>query len=216
MNPAVLVLGALLLGATPQLPAATSPGAPSPGSAAATPTKKSGPARCSASGLSSEPTPAQPPLPPAVESMRRRIIAAAVACDYVALAVLARENGSRFDFISSYSGGRTDDVAGFWRWKEEELGEPLLARLVKVLNLPYAQVRDGFFWPEMSVRPLTPGDSKVIGELYPADKVPDLLSNQSDPREYDGLRVVILARGDWLVANGGLWSEWPWTREKKP
>ena len=213
MNPSVFVLGAVLLAAAPR--PATASGAPPPGTAAA-PTKKPGPARCSASSLSPEPAPAQPPLPPLVESMRRRITAAAVACDYVALAVRARENGARFDFVSRYSGGRTDDVAGFWRWKEEELGEPLLARLVKVLNLPYAQVQDRFAWPEMSVRPLTPGDSKVIGGLYPADKVPDLLSNQGDPREYDGLRVVILSRGDWLVVDGGLWSEWPWTREKKP
>ena len=210
MPPTALALGALLLAAVPPPP--TAPGnPPSAGAAAA---RKPGAAPCSASGLSSEPAPAQPPLPPPVESMRRRIVAAAVACDYVALAVLARENGSRFSF-STYSIS-SDDPAAFWR-KRESYGEPVLARLVKVLQLPHAQREDRYIWPALSLHPaVTPEDVKVIGQLFPADEIAAVIADPYASKDYQGTTLVILANGDWLEGERGGWSDYPWGKEKRP
>jgi hypothetical protein len=142
--------------------------------------------------------------------MRRRIIAAAVACDYVALAVLARENGSRFHYSKwmTYS----DDVADAWR-TSEEAGTPLLARLVKVLQLPYAQEEDRYLWPALALHSaVTPEDLKLISQLFPVDVIANTM--RSEQVKYDGVRVVILASGDWLEGVPGRWSEYPWAKRK--
>ncbi|WP_226994241.1 hypothetical protein [Myxococcus hansupus] len=152
-------------------------------------------ATCSASGLSPRAAPASPPLPPAAESMRQRIIAAAVACDYAALNTLADENGKAVRF--SY-GGDTD-AGDYWR-KSEKNGNPDLARIVQVLNLPYAKEGNLYFWPAVHVTGAkSDKDWAAISGIYSDAEV----RGMKDQGGYLGLRVGITPEGDWQLAVSG-------------
>ncbi|MFY0529739.1 hypothetical protein ACN28I_43450 [Archangium gephyra] len=154
-----------------------------------------GAARCSASTLSPEPVPAQPPLPAVVDSMRRRIVAAAVACDYAALAVLAREKGEEFNF----SFGPGEDPAAYWRERERE-GDAVLGRLVRLLNLPYAKDGTLYVWPSVFRMGAKAEDWKALEGFYP----PEQLAQWRNLEEgYLGLRTGISENGDWLFAVAG-------------
>lgn len=84
---------------------------------------------CSASGLS--PVPVAQDLPAAVAGTRRRIIEAAVACDYYALTALA-SSGPYF----AYSLDESGNPAGYWHSLEQSgTGQPL-RDMVIALNLP--------------------------------------------------------------------------------
>ncbi len=152
-------------------------------------------ARCSASTLSPTPTPPQTPLPLAVDSMRRRIVAAAVACDYAALAALADENGEglRFSF------GPDTDVAAYWRKVETEQGEPVLARLVRILNLPHIQEGNFYIWPSVFREGATAKDWDALKGLYPDTQLKAMQKQGS----YLGLRTAITPAGDWQYAVAG-------------
>ena len=152
-----------------------------------------GSATCSATTLTRSPTP-MPPPPPPVEHMRRRIIAAAVACDYAALGALADHNGKglRFSF-----GGARDPVA-FWR-EAEAAGEPALARMVQVLNLPYAKQGDLFLWPAVHVTNAEK-DWKAVTGVYPEAQVKAMREGGTG---YLGLRLGITSKGDWQLAVSG-------------
>jgi hypothetical protein len=127
--------------------------------------------------------------------MRRRIVAAAVACDYEALARLAREHGA--DFNVSF--GPDFDVAAFWREREKE-GEPVLALMVKVLNLPHAKEETLYLWPSAYRTGETAEDWKALEGLYPAERLAEWRSGENG---YLGLRVGIEENGDWLFAVSG-------------
>jgi hypothetical protein len=150
---------------------------------------------CSAHGLSPTPSPANPPLPPAVDSMRRRIVAAAVACDYAALGALADEQGKglRFSF------GPDKDVAPFWRRLEQERGEPVLARLVKILSLPSTKQGELYVWPSAFRENATAQDFAALEGLYPDEQ----LRAMQRERSYLGLRAGITGTGDWQLAVSG-------------
>jgi hypothetical protein len=150
---------------------------------------------CSAQGLSPTPSPANPPLPPAVDSMRRRIVAAAVACDYAALAALGDEQGKSLRF----SFGADEDVARFWRQAEQERGEPVLARMVKLLSLPYTKQDELYIWPTAFRENATAQDFEALKGIYPDAQ---LKAMQRD-RSYLGLRVGISGNGDWQLAVSG-------------
>lgn len=178
--------------------AAGSAGAQDAGAGTARPSMQdAGSARCSASALSPEPKAVQPPLPPAVESMRRRIVAAAVACDYAALAALGREKGKDLSFTF----GVAEDPAEYWREAEQQ-GEPVLAQMVKVLNLPYAKDEEGVFvWPSVHVTGLeSEADWKSLRGLYPEEQLRNMREVGSG---YLGLRVGISSKGDWQYAIAG-------------
>ncbi len=151
--------------------------------------------RCSASTLSAEPSAARPSLPPVVESMRRRIVTAAVACDYETLATLARENGADFNI----GFGPETDVAATWR-KQEQQGVPLLAMLVKVLNLPNAKEETFYLWPSAYRTGETPEDWKALEGLYPAEQLARWRASEDG---YVGFRTAIDESGDWLFALSG-------------
>ncbi|GHG81238.1 hypothetical protein [Comamonas sp. JC664] len=152
-------------------------------------------ATCSASGLSPRAEPASPTLPPPVESMRQRIIAAAVACDYAALNTLADENGKAVRF--SY-GGDTD-AGDYWR-KSEKNGNPELARIVQVLNLPYAKEGNLYFWPAVHVTGAkSDKDWGAVKGIYSEAE----LAGMKDQGGYLGLRVGITPEGDWQLAVSG-------------
>ncbi|MFP2931938.1 hypothetical protein ACLESO_43580 [Pyxidicoccus sp. 3LG] len=149
---------------------------------------------CSASKLSPRAQPAQPPLPAPVESMRSRIIAAAVACDYAALARLADEQGKsvRFSF------GDGDDPVEYWR-EEERNGDPVLARMVRILQLPYAKQDNLYFWPAVHVTN-APKDWKAVAGIYTEQ---ELRGMKEAMEAYLGLRVGISTEGDWQIAVAG-------------
>lgn len=151
--------------------------------------------RCSASTLSPEPKPARPPLPPPVESMRRRIIAAAVACDYETLSALAREEGKEFNL----GFGEQSDLAAFWR-KHEQQGDPVLSRLVRVLNLPYSGEGEHYLWPSAAGMFRKDKDWEAIAGLYPPETIARWKGTE---RGYTGLRTGIHLNGDWLFALSG-------------
>ncbi|CAM4526862.1 MULTISPECIES: hypothetical protein [Myxococcus] len=150
---------------------------------------------CSAASLSPRAAPASPALPAPVESMRQRIIAAAVACDYTALNTLADENGKavRFTF------GDGTDAGEYWR-AAEKLGNPELARIVKVLNLPYAKQDNLYFWPAVHVTGATSDkDWGALKGVYPDEEI----AGMKDQGSYLGLRVGITPEGDWQIAVAG-------------
>ncbi len=159
------------------------------------PSPMDGGTACSAQGLSPTPSPAQPPLPPAVDSMRRRIVAAAVACDYAALGALADEQGKglRFSF------GPDMDVTHFWRMQEQEHGEPVLARLVKILSLPYTKQGELYVWPSAFRENATAQDFAALKGLYPDEQLQAMQRELS----YLGLRAAITGTGDWQFAVSG-------------
>jgi len=142
---------------------------------------------CSASGMRAQPAASRTPLPAPVESMRRRIVAAAVACDYKALATLARENGAEFTFDSE-----KDPEAAFR--EHEKKGEPVLRQLVRLLNVPHAQLDTLYAWPSVFNPQAAPEDWKALEGIYPPAQVAEFRGNQEG---YDGIRTGIDARGDW-------------------
>jgi hypothetical protein len=148
---------------------------------------------CSASGMRAQPAAPRAPLPAPVESMRRRIVAAAVACDYKALATLAREKGAEFTFDSE-----TDLEAAFR--EREKKGEPVLRLLVRLLNLPHAQLDTLYAWPSVFSPQATPEDWKALEGVYTPAQVAEFRANQEG---YDGIRTGIDASGDWQFVYTG-------------
>ncbi|QSQ27994.1 hypothetical protein JY651_05560 [Pyxidicoccus parkwayensis] len=126
--------------------------------------------------------------------MRRRIIAAAVACDYAALAKLADENGKGL----RYSFGDGEGPAAYWR-RVEQQGEPVLARMVQVLNLPYAKQGEAYYWPAVHVTNADKDWQAVVG-VYPEKQIQAMKQGGTG---YLGLRVGISAKGDWQLAAAG-------------
>jgi hypothetical protein len=153
-------------------------------------------ARCSASDLSPEPKPAQPPLPAEVDSMRRRIIAAAVACDYQGLAALTREKGKLF----TASFGDVKDVAGYWREAETSQGDPVLAQMVKLLNLPYVRSGKLYVWPSAYGEHAKPEDWKAVEQVYTPEQLAEMRRYMG---AYVGLRLGIQSNGHWQFAVAG-------------
>ncbi|MCY1031472.1 hypothetical protein OV207_08395 [Corallococcus sp. BB11-1] len=154
-------------------------------------------ATCSARDLSPVPKPTAKPLPPAVASMRERIIAAAVACDYAALQKLGDEKGKAVRF--SYDPDQ--DMATTWRIQEEwaESPQPVLSRLVQVLNLPFYQEGNLIYWPTAFREGATAADYRALKGLYPDDQLQAMRKDKS----YLGLRVGITVDGDWQLAVAG-------------
>jgi hypothetical protein len=118
-----------------------------------------------------------------------------VACDYDALAKLARENGAEFNV----SFGPDFDPAAFWRERERE-GTPMLAQLVKVLSLPHAKEETLYLWPSAYRTGETQEDWKALEGLYPAEKLAEWRKGENG---YLGFRVGIEENGDWTFALSG-------------
>jgi hypothetical protein len=151
---------------------------------------------CSAAGLS--PKLPKQQLPARVASMRDRIAAAAVRCDYAALARLARENGRTFVF--SYGSGR--DPAAYWRRLETQHLDRPLARLVGILRLPYTrnEIRS-FAWPSAYTEKPTAMDWNLLvqAKLYTRAQIAGWKRYGS----YLGYRTAISPKGDWLFFVAG-------------
>jgi hypothetical protein len=165
-------------------------------SLAATASTGAAKAACSAASLS--PKLPKQQLPAKVATMRDRIAAAAVRCDYAALARLARENGRTFVF--SYGGER--DPAAYWRRLETQRLDRPLARLVGILGLPVTRNEIGSYaWPSAYTEKPTAADWNrlVRAGLYTRAQVESMKRYGS----YLGYRTALSPKGDWLFFVAG-------------
>jgi hypothetical protein len=154
---------------------------------------------CSAAGLD-EPLVAQPGLPAAVAETRQAIYDAAIACDIPALVEIASA-GER-DFTASFGG---QDAATLWT-EREAAGVPVLADLVRHLNLAYAEpdARDSlqvYVWPFAVSMTSADGsgipaeDLAALLEIYPIE---ELRQQFEIIGGYVGRRTGITDDGEWL------------------
>jgi hypothetical protein len=144
-------------------------------------------------------------LPPAVDVMRKQIIAAASACDYQELNRLALAGKPEF----SYSFGVEQSPADFWRDREREarrLDQPTseyLRYLVEVLYLPYCieetSDRTYYVWPRVHCSERQPADWDDLQGLYADEVIEQMRAGDI----YYGHRVGILADGDWAYFIAG-------------
>lgn len=127
-------------------------------------------------------------LPAPVADTRRRIFAAATACDYDALQAVALEGGG---FTYSY-GGETS-AADFWRGEEERGGRPL-SILVRLLALPYTRNEAGFYaWPAAYSEAPTEADWNALEGIYTRVQI----TSWRELGSYMGYRVGISPVGKW-------------------
>ncbi|MGH2748986.1 MAG: hypothetical protein ACRDKB_13850 [Actinomycetota bacterium] len=153
---------------------------------------------CSAAGMSAELS--DQDLPPAVADMRARIVQAAVACDYDALAELALAGDEFF----SYSFGDDGDPGGYWLRLEEDPDndEEPMATLVKLLKLSHCV--DDFVsadvtlysWPSASCTQPTDEDWDELIESGISTE--EEVEGFKEFGSYIGWRVGIAEEGDWL------------------
>ena len=145
--------------------------------------------RCSAARLS----PALPvqKLPPPVASMRTRVVRAAVACDYARLERLARERGRSFQF----SFGSGSSPAAYWRKLEQSRQDDPLAKLVRILRLPFARYRlGGYAWPSAYRAKPTEADWNALLAVYSRAEVNRMRRGGIG---YSGYRAGVSRSGDW-------------------
>ena len=158
---------------------------------AASPTTTAEPeATCSTSTLRT--TLPEQELPAAVSSVRQRIFAAAVACDYDTLEEIALEQGEGFTF--SY-GGETS-AADFWRGLEES-GETPLLDLVRIISIPHSRNETGSYaWPSAYDETPTDEDWQALIDsgLHTQVEVDEMKAQNTG---YLGWRTAITAEGDW-------------------
>ena len=131
-------------------------------------------------------------LPEAVASVRERIFAAAIACDFDSLQQIALEQGEGFTF--SY-GGETS-AADFWRGLEES-GETPLLDLVRIISIPNTRNETGSYaWPSAYDEAPTDEDWQALVDagLYTQAEVDEMKAQNTG---YLGWRTAITAEGDW-------------------
>lgn len=154
----------------------------------AAPTETTPAATCSASSLSAD-LPAEDGLPDAVATLRDRIAAAAVACDYDSLQELALEGDT--GFTASY--GSETSAADHWRGEEERGGKPL-AKLIQVLATPFGRNEANFYaWPSAYTESPTEAQWQSLEGIYSHDEI----ASFKELGSYLGYRVGITPAGDW-------------------
>jgi hypothetical protein len=145
--------------------------------------------RCSAAALSAK-LPAQK-LPAAVSSMRTRIVRAAIRCDYAALERLARERGHSFEF--SFGAGRSP--AAYWRRLEQTRQDDPLAKLVKIMRLPFTRDSTGLYaWPSAYRLKPSNADWNALLGIYTRAQIRQM---RRAGIGYSGYRAAITRSGDW-------------------
>ena len=141
----------------------------------------------------------QADLPDLVAARRNDIVAAAVRCDYRALAEMAAP-----DF--SFSFAFDDNPAEYWRFEEESGFEPM-RRLVLTLDLTAAldtAFEEGqYIWPSAAVyaswSQVPQEERDALLALYDAEG----LAQFEDFDGFTGERVGISTQGEWLFFVAG-------------
>jgi hypothetical protein len=146
---------------------------------------------CSAASLSAQ-LPKQN-LPAAVASVRARVAAAAVACDYAKLQKIALEKGNGFKF----SFGTEKSAAAYWRKLESQHRDKPLARLVKILSIKFTRNETGAYaWPSAYTDKPTASDWNALVQkgVYTRAEVSRM---RKGGNVYYGYRIAITRSGDW-------------------
>jgi hypothetical protein len=145
---------------------------------------------CSAASLSAK-LPKQR-LPAAVASVRARIAAAAVACDYAKLQKIAFEKDSfKFSF------GTEKSPAAYWRKLESQHLDKPMARLVKILSIPYTRNETkSYAWPSAYTDKPTAADWNALVQkrVYTRAEVNKM---RTGGNVYYVYRTAISPSGDW-------------------
>jgi hypothetical protein len=139
-------------------------------------------------------------LPPAVMEMRQAIIEEAVACNYDQLQTLALEGSPTFNysFGEPSEGGAPGE---FWEGAEGQ-GEDIMATLVDILNMPYAQDGGTFVWPFASTldfAALTPDQRAMLEQNFTREEIDGWVQAGG----YLGYRAGITQAGDWIFFVAG-------------
>jgi hypothetical protein len=132
-------------------------------------------------------------VPRAVESKRLRILRAAEARDYDALAKLA-DPTFKYTFGSAVAGG----PAAFWR-RAEQQGQHPLESLVAILRVPYTLSRGLYVWPfayDKTSGEITPYEASLLKRIPPNGAT-------VGPEGYLGWRAGILPDGRWIYFVAG-------------
>jgi hypothetical protein len=146
---------------------------------------------CSAAALS--PKLPKQNLPAGVASVRARIAAAAVACDYAKLQRIALEKGNGFKF----SFGSETSAAAYWRRLESQHRDKPLARLVKILSIPFTRNETGAYaWPSAYTDKPTAANWNALVQkgVYTRAEVNRM---RKGGNVYYGYRTAITRSGDW-------------------
>ena len=155
----------------------------------------SGSVECSASGMSA--VPVEQNLEEEAYTTREVIVAAAVACDYQALAALADDEYFAYDL------GVAGNPADYWQDQEEgQTGTPL-SFLVETLNLPFARVEAegyvSYVWPAAYAAAtwadVPASEQAALTALYGAD----ISQDWTDHGQFDHYRAAIDFQGTWIV-----------------
>lgn len=152
--------------------------------------------RCSAQGMS--PLVPQMNLPGPVAATREEIFRAVMTCDFAELEQLASTGSNPFTFSF---GGDTGGPAQFWR-SRENAGEPVLATLATILNMPYGVRQGQYVWPfahALNFEKLSPQQLALLRVYFTEEQIDDWRSFGG----YTGYRVGISASGEWMFYVAG-------------
>jgi hypothetical protein len=134
--------------------------------------------------------------------MRADIVEAAVHCDYEGLDLLALDGSPTFN----YSFGEPSESPGarpgaYWE-EQEERDEPVLATMVRLFRLPYAQTTIDeaiFVWPSAAGEGPSDEDWAAVEREFGIRTVEGWRS----PEGYLGPRIGVTTRGDWIFYVAG-------------
>lgn len=139
---------------------------------------------------------AQRGLPEPVQRTRKRILEMAFKGEVAKLGRLAIEGRPNFD----YSFGLPIGPHAFWA-KQELAKGGVLARMVRVLRLPYAKQGNTYLWPAAARDNPTEADWKALLNAFGQRQV--TLWQGPEHSGYNGMRLGIAGDGDWLFAIEG-------------
>jgi len=135
-------------------------------------------------------------LPEAVATLRARIAAAAVRCDYAALQAIAREDPKGFSFTL----GTERSLAAYWRRLESQKLDRPLALLVQILRTAVTRNEIGAYsWRSAYTERPTEADWNALVGICPREQIEHMKSAGS----YLGYRTAISPGGRWLFFIAG-------------
>jgi hypothetical protein len=151
---------------------------------------------CSAKRMSAT-LPAQK-LPAKVAATRARIARAAVACDYAALAKIAKQTRQGFTF--SY--GTETSPAAYWRDLETSHRDRPMAQLVAILKTPVTRNEiKSYAWPSAYTDKPTAADWNQLVRTKAYTRVQ--VNRMKKDGMYLGYRTAISPQGAWLFFVAG-------------